>query len=51
MFISLISIFQMSGTGMDRVDFLRAHGFYSFCPEGKVPKEDGNNKYCVLSSI
>jgi len=29
---------------------LRAHGHYSFCQEEKHPKEEGMDKYFVLSS-
>ena len=36
---------------MDTVVFLRAHGFYYFCPEEKGAKEEGKDKYCVRSSV
>jgi len=37
--------------GKGTVVLLRAHGFYSFCPEEKGPKKQRKDKYCVLNSV
>jgi len=49
-FISLIYLFQKQGVEKGKDVFLRGHGFNSFCPEEKFPKEKEKDKYFVLSS-
>jgi len=36
---------------MGTVVYLRALGFYYFCPEEKGAKEEAKGKYCVLISV
>lgn len=47
---SLLSFFQKASVGKGAIFFLRAHGFYSFCPEKNCPEGEGKDKYRVLTS-
>lgn len=49
-FISLIFLSKNPRVGKVPIVFLTAHGFYSFFPEEKCPKEEVKDKYCVLIS-